>query len=127
MALTDIPAGVKLGPNGVFMADFHCDSDTMERSLPRSILLLSGENSMVAPFQVLWETGASHSILSPAAARRLGYAVPESPDGHGSMKVASGASTSIYGWTSAIRVKPPRHLQASDGSRARITALPPLR
>jgi len=82
---------------------------------------------MVTPFQVLWDTGASHSILSPAAARRLGFAVHESPDGHGTMKVANGASTSIYGWTSAIRVKPPRHLQASDGSRARVTALSPLR
>jgi len=78
------------------------------------------------PFRVLWDTGSSHCILSPVAARRLGFYVPDEPDGHGSMAVADGLTTGIYGWTHQLRVRPPTHLAPSDGALALITRLPAM-
>jgi len=43
------------------------------------------------------------------------------------MQVADGSSTSVYGWTDGLRVRPPTHLPSSDGSAARITTLPTMR
>jgi len=94
--------------------------------LPRVVLLLSGNTSPVSPHRVLCDSGASHCVMSPRAARGLGYYVPDEPEGeHGTMKVADGSTAPIYGWTKAVRVHPPTHLPASDGS-GRITSLPPM-
>jgi hypothetical protein len=73
----------------------------------------------------LLDSGSSNCVVSPATARRWGYYVPEEPSGHGSMSMAYGTETPIYGWTGALRVYSPFHLLPSDGS-ARITALPPM-
>jgi hypothetical protein len=73
----------------------------------------------------LWDTGSSNCIASPATARRWGYHVPDKPTGHGTMVVADGSTTGIYGWTGSIRVRPPTHLIPSDNS-ARVTALQPM-
>jgi len=94
-------------------------------SLPRSVLLFSGTNSAVLPVKGLWDSGSSNCIASPATARRFGYYVPDKPVGHGTMAVADGSETAIYGWTGNLRVRPPTHLTPSDGSD-RVTALPPM-
>ena len=43
------------------------------------------------------------------------------------MKVANGASAKIYGWTKGLRVRPPQHLEPSDGPTLRISSLPSMR
>ena len=90
------------------------------------MLHLSGDNTALKPFRVLWDTGSSHCILSPDAARRLEFYVPDKPDGHGSMAVADGSTTGIYGWTHQLRVRPPIHLAPSNGAVALITELPSI-
>jgi len=127
MDFTPKPDDIIIGPDGITTTNFYDEEGLTERTLPRSILLLAGTTSTFTPFESLWDSGATNSILSPAAARRLGYNVPNEPDGHGSMKVAKGASAKIYGWTKGLRVRPPQHLEPSDGSKPRISALPSMR
>ena len=62
MGLTSIPPDVTIGPDGITTTNLYGDSDTTERTLPRSILLLSGDDSSVTPFQALWDSGATNSI-----------------------------------------------------------------
>ena len=90
-------------------------------TLPRAVIYFSGTNAAPIPAMSLLDSGSSNCVVSPATARRWGYYVPEEPGGHGSMTVADGTETPIYGWTGALRVSPPFHLLPSDGS-ARITA-----
>ena len=94
-------------------------------TLPRAVLLYSGTDSAPIPIMSLLDSGSSNCVASPATARRWGYYDPAEPGGHGSMTVADGTDSHIYGWTGALRVYPPFHLLPSDGS-ARITALPPM-
>ena len=119
-------------PDGIFVTEegFHLSeciqvAGAPVSRLPRVVLLLSGNTSAVIPHRVLCDSGASNCVMSPRAARGLGYYVPDQAEGHGTMKVADGSSAPIYGWTTAIRVRPPTHLAASDGS-GRITTLPPM-
>jgi len=109
--LTTKPDDIVIGPEGIKTSNFYDE----ERTLPRSVLLLQGHDPAFTPFASLWDSGATNSILSPSAARRLGYNVPEHPEGHGTMKVANGASAKIYWWTQGIRVRPSEHLRTSDG------------
>ena len=93
-------------------------------SFPLSVLLLSGNTASLIPFRVLWDSGTSHCVLSPRAARRLGFVFPDNPGGHGTMTVADGSSTLIYSWTTTVRVCPPSHLTSSSGSLPLATHLP---
>ena len=122
-ALISAPKHISIGPEGVYTSKCNAVSGAPVSSLPRSVLLLSGDNSKLIPFRVLWDSGSSHCVLSPRAARRLGFVFPDNPEGHGTMTVADGSTTLIYGWTSAIRVAPPHHLRSSSGSLPLVTHL----
>ena len=122
-ALVSAPKHISIGPEGVYTSKCNAVSGAPVSSLPRSVLLLSGDNSKLIPFRVLWDSGSSHCVLSPRAARRLGFVFPDNPEGHGTMTVADGSTTLIYGWTSAIRVAPPHHLRSSSGSLPLVTHL----
>ena len=97
------------------------------RRLPRIVLHLSGNTFAVTPARVLCDTGASHCVMSPACARTLGCEVPKEASGHGTMTVADGSKTPIYGWTRKLRVRPPTHLRDSTGGQRLVTALPSMR
>jgi len=127
IALVSTPLNTPVGPNVVFTSKCNTVSAKPVSSLPRSVLLLSGDNGAVIPFRVLWDSGSSHYVISPKTARRLGFAVSDTPGGHGTMTVADGSTTLIYGWTTAIWVRPPYHLPCSDGLRPLATSLPPMR
>jgi len=120
-----MPDGMFVTEEGFHLSECNQVAGAPVSRLPRVVLLLSSNASAVTPHRVLCDSGASNCVMSPRAARGLGYYVPEQAEGHGTMKVADGSSAPIYGWTSSIRVRPPTHLPASDGS-GRITALPPM-
>ena len=122
-ALVSAPKHISIGPDGVYTSKCNTISGAPVSSLPRSVLLLSGNNSKLIPFRVLWDSGSSHCVLSPRAARRLGFVFLDNPEGHGTMTVADGSTTLIYGWTSDIRVSPPHHLRSSSGSLPLVTHL----
>ena len=126
MALASAPSTSFGTLEEIYTSDCGPTSDTPASCLPRSVLHLSGNMEPVVPFKVLWDTGSSHCMMSPATARTLGFAVPDTAAGHGTMRVADGTSTGIYGWTGELRVYPPRHLADNLGTRALITHLPPM-
>ena len=121
------PDDIIIGPEGSKTTNFYDAQGLHERTLPRSILLLRGHDPHFTPFKCLWDSGATNCILSAPTARRLGYNVPEHPTGHGSMKVANGASANIYGWTKGIRIRPSEHLDPGDGSGRLVTSLASMR
>jgi len=124
-ALTNAPPRVALQKGRIKASECNNTTGGAISSLPRSVLLFSGTDAAVLPVKSLWDSGSSNCIASPATARRWGYYVPGKPTGHGTMAVADGSTTAIYGWTGNLRVRPPTHLIPSDNS-ARVTALPPM-
>ena len=126
MALASSPDTAFGALGEIFTSDYGSSSESPASSLPRSVLHLSGNTAPVVPFRVLWDTGSSHCVVSPATARTLGFAVPDTATGHGTMRVADGSSTGIYGWTGGLRVHPPRHLADSTGRQKHVTHLPPM-
>ena len=123
--LNSMPAGVSEPADG--FRECNTVAGKPVSCLLRIVMLFSSTASAVIPARVLCDSGASHCVMSPAYARRLGCDVPEKPERHGTMIVADGSAAPIYGRTPEVRIRPPTHLNSRDGSRKLITALPPMR
>ena len=71
MALAGAPSTTFGAPEEIYTSDCGPTSDSPASCLPRSVLHLSGDMKPLIPFKVLWDTGSSHCVMSPATARTL--------------------------------------------------------